>query len=273
MSVRPRRSPQLTRAAYLDFPRPLAFAHQGFSRTGVGNSIAAFSAAVDLGYHYLETDARATLDGVVLAFHDATLDRQTDHSGRIAELLWHEVRQAKIAGVEPLALLDDVLGTWPQIRLNIDVKDAATVEPLARVVERTKAHKRVCIASFSDRRRRAVLRRLSAPVATSAGRSVTATFRLGAASPLLTDHTLRNVDCLQVPERAGRLPVVTADTVAAAHAAGRQLHVWTVNDARAMHRLLDIGVDGIITDRADVLRDVLSSRGQWRNGSGCSPAA
>lgn len=271
--VRCRTSPRSLGPAYLDLPRPLAFAHQGFSRTGLSNSIAAFSAAVGLGYRYLETDARATQDGKVLTFHDATLDRLTDRSGRIAELRWREARQARIAGVEPIALLEDVLGTWPEVRLNIDVKDAATVEPLVRVVERTKAHRRVCIASFSDRRRRAVLRRLSAPVATSAGRGVTTAFRLGAGSPRLTDHALRDVDCLQVPERAGRVHVVTADTVAAAHAAGRQLHVWTVNDAQTMHRLLDLGVDGIITDRADLLRDVLRSRGQWRNGSGCSPAA
>lgn len=273
MPVRRRASPPSKRAAYLDSPCPLAFAHQGFSGNGAGNSIAAFSAAVELGYQYLETDARATRDGVVLAFHDATLDRLTDGSGRIAALPWHELQRAKINGVEPLARLEDVLGTWPEIRLNIDVKDAATVEPLARVIERTRAHSRVCIASFSDRRRRAVLRRLSAPVASSAGREVTTAFRLGAGSQWLTDHALRDVDCLQVPERAGLLPVVTADTVAAAHRVGRQLHVWTVNDAQAMHRLLDLGVDGIITDRADVLREVLRSRGQWRNGSGCTPAA
>ncbi len=267
VSVRRRTSPRLTTPAYLDFPGPLAFAHQGFTRSGTPNSLAAFAAAVDLGYHYLETDARATRDGTVLAFHDATLDRLTDRSGRIAALPWREVKQARIAGAEPLARLEDVLAAWPDIRLNIDVKDAATIDPLVRVIERTKAHRRVCIASFSDRRRRAVLRSLSAPVATSAGRVVTAAFRLGAGRPRLAGHALRSVDCLQVPERAGRLPVVTRETVAAAHAVGRQLHVWTINDAQAMHRLLDLGVDGIITDRADVLRDVLRSRGQWRDGS------
>ena len=73
----------------------------------------------------------------------------------------------------------------------------------------------------------------------------------------------RAVDCLQVPERHGRIRVVTPRTVAAAHEAGLQVHVWTVNDPADMHRLLDLGVDGIMTDRADVLKAVLTSRGEW----------
>lgn len=227
--------------------------------------MAAFAAAVELGYRYVETDVHATRDGVAVAFHDDTLDRVTDGRGRIVDLDWATVTRARIAGSEPVPRLEDLLGTWPGLRVNVDVKSAHAIGPLVSAIERTRAHDRVCVASFSDARRRAVERALSRPVTTSAGTGTAARFRLavaarrtrGAASALAT------VDGLQVPERHQRIPVVTAATVAAAHAAGRFVHVWTVNDAADMVRLLDLGVDGIVSDRADVLRDVLVARGAW----------
>ncbi len=227
--------------------------------------MAAFAAAVDLGYRYIETDVHATFDDVAVAFHDTTLDRVTDGSGVIAELRWPEVNRANIGGTEPVPRLDDVLGTWPQLRVNIDIKAAAAVEPTVRAIERTQAHDRVCIASFSDARRRATTRRLSRAVATSAGRSLVSSFVLACRAGLASraQRWLAGVHCLQVPVRFGSLPVVTSRLVAQAHRGGRQVHVWTINDAAEMHQLLDLGVDGIVTDRADVLRDVLIQRGAW----------
>ncbi len=225
--------------------------------------MAAFAAAVELGYGYVETDVHATRDGVAVAFHDTTLDRVTDGSGAVASLDWSTVRRARIGGVEPVPRLEDLLGAWPGLRVNIDVKAASAIGPTVDVIERTGAHDRVCIASFSDARRRAVVRRLSRPVATSAGNGTVAAFLVGARSGAVSRRVLRTVDCLQVPERSGRVRVVTRATVEAAHAAGVQVHVWTVNDADAMHRLLDLGVDGLVSDRSDVLRDVLTERGEW----------
>ena len=250
---------------YLDHPGPIALAHRGFSLDGLENSMVAFGAAVDLGYRYVETDVHATRDGVVVAFHDASLDRVTDAVGLVAELPWSAVGAARIGGVEPVPRLADVLGSWPDLRVNIDVKSAAAVGPTVEVIERTAAHERVCVTAFSDARRRAVVRALSRPVATSAGTRTVAAF-LGATavhSGRAQARVLREVDCLQVPERQGRVPVVTAATVAAAHTYGVQVHVWTVNDPAEMVRLLDLGVDGLVTDRADLLRDVLRSRGTW----------
>lgn len=227
--------------------------------------MSAFAAAVDLGFRYVETDVHATADDVVIAFHDPTLDRVTDSSGAIRELGWQRVASARIGGIEPIPRLEDVLGSWPDLFVNIDIKDAAVIGPLARVIERTQAHGRICLASFSDRNRRAVVRRLSKPVATAAGRSAMAQFRAASSTRVagLVDWSLRGVQCLQVPTTFGAVPIVTARTVAAAHRAGRQVHVWTINEADEMHRLLDLGVDGIISDRADILRDVLRSRSAW----------
>jgi glycerophosphoryl diester phosphodiesterase len=260
---------------FLDHPGPIAFAHRGFSRDGLENSMTAFAAAVDLGYRYLETDVHATRDGALVAFHDRRLARVTGSRGRMARLTWDVVDAVRIGGRERVPLLEDVLGTWPQVRVNVDVKHPAAIEPLVGVLERTAAHGRVCIASFSDRRRTAVLRRLPHPVTTSAGAPTVARFLAAVGSGQRTDavrRALAGVDCLQVPERitvplaGGRrrvLPIVTPRTLQAAHAAGVAVHVWVVNEPADMHRLLDLGVDGLMTDRADTLRDVLRERGQW----------
>lgn len=250
---------------YLDHPGPIPLAHRGFSRTGLENSMAAFGAAVDLGYRYLETDVHATADGVLLAFHDDRLDRVTDRTGTISALPWDEVSRARIGGTEPVPLLEDVLGAWPEARLNIDVKAASAVRPLLDVLDRTRAHDRVCVASFSDRRRRAVLAGSGRPVTTSAGSTVVAAFlaAVGAGSGRAVRRALQGLDCLQLPERLGPVPVVTRRSLAAAHAAGVPVHVWTVDDPDDMQRLLDLGVDGLVTDRADTLREVLLARGLW----------
>lgn len=249
-----------------DHEGPIPLAHRGWSPQGLENSMAAFAAAVDLGYRYLETDVHGTRDGVAVAFHDRVLDRVTDQRGAVAELPWRQVRTARIGGLEPIPRLEEVLEAFPHARLNIDVKHPAAVGPLVDVLHRTGAHRRVLVASFSERRRRAVLAALRAPAATSAGPSAVARF-LAAASCGLRGRALRRtvpgVDCLQVPERAGSVRVVTRRSVAAAHSAGLPVHVWTVNDRGAMDRLLDLGVDGLVTDRADTLREVLRARGLW----------
>lgn len=258
----------MTRTAYLDHDGPIPLSHKGFSLNGLENSMTAIAAAVDLGFRYLETDVQATCDGVVVPFHDERLDPVTDGFGPVAELPWRTVSRALIRGVEPVPRLEDVLGTWPQLRVNIDIKSWGAVVPLVRVVERTKAHERVCITSFSDRRRLAALRRLGRPVATSAGRGTVTRFAAAAYLPgglgeALVAAALRRVDCLQVPERFGPVPVVTPRSLAAAHGAGVPVHVWTVNDVASMERLLDMGVDGIVTDRADLLKELLIARGTW----------
>ncbi|CAN5533363.1 glycerophosphodiester phosphodiesterase [soil metagenome] len=253
---------------YFDHPGPIAMAHRGFSLDGLENSMVAFEGAVDLGYRYVETDTHATSDGVALAVHDPTLDRVTDSVGVIADLSWRQVSQARIKARESIPRLDELLGTWPDLRINIDVKADSAVWPTVAAIERAMAHDRVCISSFSDRRRRAVSRHLSAPVATSAGQVLGAGFVTGSALPRRLGNPglrrlLHGVDALQVPTVQYGIPIVTASSLAAAHRAGRVVQVWTINDAPTMRRLLELGVDGLITDRADILKQVLIDRGQW----------
>lgn len=250
---------------------PLALAHRGFSPEGLENSMAAFGAAVDLGFRHLETDVHTTADGVLLLFHDEVLDRITDGRGRISELPAATVARARIGGAEPIPLFEELVTAFPDVRLNLDVKDWSSVATLAAAIERYGLQDRVLVASFSDRRRRAVLERLSRPAAGSAGVISNGLFvLLGPVLPapllgLLVRRALRGVQALQVPVRFGAVTVVTPGFVRRAHRHGLQVHAWTINDPAEMHRLLDLGVDGVVTDRADLLKGVLEERGAWRN--------
>lgn len=255
---------------FLDHPGPIPFAHRGGARHGLENSMPAFQYAVDLGYRYLETDVHATADGVLVAFHDRTLDRVTDRRGAIARMTYAQVSRARIAGVEPIPLLEDILGSWPHVRVNIDIKDAPAIDPLARVLHRTRAWHRVCITSFSSRRLAALRARLplytNQKVCTALGpRGVMALRARSAGGPAakLVRLAATGVACAQVPYGLGPLPFVTASFIEQAHRLGLKVHAWTVNRREEMERLLDLGVDGIMTDDLITLREVLMARGLW----------
>jgi glycerophosphoryl diester phosphodiesterase len=248
---------------YLDHPLPLAFAHRGGAADGLENTMTAFARAVDLGYRYVETDVHATADGRLVAFHDRTLDRVTDVVGAIAELTWEQVAGARVGGTDSVPLLADLLDAWPELRLNIDVKSDAAVDLLADTVRRTGSIDRVCVGSFSDARLTRVRAALGPRLCTSLGpRGV---LRLRAASLLgrRGSGATSGVPCAQVPPRAAAVPVVDRRFVERAHRLGMQVHVWTIDDRAEMNRLLDLGVDGIMTDELATLREVYASRGLW----------
>jgi glycerophosphoryl diester phosphodiesterase len=255
---------------YLDAGREdgavLAFAHRGGAGhpelVGLENTLVAFEHAVRLGYRYLETDVHATRDGVLLAFHDQVLDRVTSSVGSIVEAAYVDLRSVLIAGREPIPKITDLLEHFPGARFNIDVKSDAAVTLLAEIVEHTAAHDRVCVGAFSERRLRDFRAAVSRPVATSYGPVGVGLSRY--APRRVADRALgsRGV-ALQVPVRKRGLQIVTPAFLERAHAAGRPVHVWTVDTPDEMATLLDLGVDGLFTDRTDLLRDVLVGRGQW----------
>lgn len=245
---------------YLNHPGPLAFAHRGGAEEHPENSLAAFAHAVSLGYRYLETDVHLTADGVVLAFHDDSLDRVTDRSGLISECTAAEVAQARISGVEHIPTLDELFEAFPETCINIDPKDDRVVDPLVATIQRHKALDRICIGSFSGRRLTRCRRLLGPGLCTSAGPLDTVRFRL-ASLGLATPPT--GINCLQVPVRQSGIPVVDRRFVDHAHQRGLQVHVWTIDEPNEMHRLLDLGVDGLMTDRPSALRSVLLERDQW----------
>ena len=266
-------APRPPASGYLDTPRPLAFAHRGGAYhpdiEGLENTLAAFAHAVDLGYIYLETDVHVTSDGVLLAFHDTVLDRVTDRTGNIADSTYAEVQQALIHGSEPVPTLARLFDAFPDARFNIDIKSDGAVEALAAFIDEREAWARVLVGSFSARRMRAFRRRTQGRVATSAHPLEVVAFVLSPSGRLARWVAGGRPVALQIPHKRGPLTVTSGRLVRRAHAAGVQVHVWTIDDPSEMNRLLDRGVDGIMTDRTDILRDVLRARGQWH---GLEPA-
>jgi glycerophosphoryl diester phosphodiesterase len=219
---------------------------------------------VDLGYRYLETDVHATADGVLVAFHDHVLDRVTDLTGRIAQLPYAEVARARIGGQDPIPRLAELLGAFPEARFNIDAKSDAAVDLLAAVIAEQEAHDRVCVSSFSVARLHRLRRRLGPRVASAASSAGVAVNRF---LPWLTWALNSAAPVLQMPVAypfRGRLvTVLTPALVSAVHRAGKRVQIWTIDDAETMERLIELRVDGIFTDRIDVLKDVLVQRGLW----------
>ena len=252
-------TPTGPRFSFLDWPHAIPFAHRGGASDKPENTMAAFERAVELGYRYLETDAHVTADGVVLAFHDHVLDRVTDRAGVVADLPWSEIKEARVDG-EPIPLLEDLLGAWPDVRVNIDPKHDAAVGPLVDVLGRCDAFDRVCIAAFSDRRLTRVRRMTGGRVCTALGpASIT---RLRVASYGARTGRFAG-GCVQVPTHVGKRILVDQRFVDTAHRRNLPVHVWTIDERAQMERLLDLGVDGIMTDRPTVLKDVLVERGGW----------
>jgi glycerophosphoryl diester phosphodiesterase len=254
------------RYAFLDGPSPLAFAHRGGAIEHLENSMPAFEACVALGYRYLETDVRAPGDGVLGASHDSDLERTTGRNGRLEQLPWSEVATARIGGREPLVRLEDLLGAWPDVRFNLDIKAAGVLAPLVRLVRRMKVADRLCLASFSDARLAAARRLFGPATCTSLGPRGVAALRLSSYSPRAAGLVRINAGCAQVPLQLGGRALVDEHFVTAAHARGLQVHVWTVDTEEEATTLLDLGVDGIMTDRPAMLREVLEKRGQWVTG-------
>lgn len=249
--------------AYLASPRPRAFAHRGGAREAEENTMAAFEHAARLGYRYLETDVQSSRDGVAVIFHDDTLERLTGRPGRVDEMDWADLAGLRTRKGAHLPRLDELLETFPNLMINIDPKSDRAVEPMADAIRRCGAVDRVCVGSFDQGR---TLRARSllgeglcwSPSYGGVARLWLAGFGLSLGA---TDFA-----AAQVPPRYRGVPVVTRRFVAAAHARGVEVHVWTVDEASEMDRLLDFGVDGLMTDRPSLLKEVLVRRGQWTGG-------
>lgn len=239
-----------------------AYAHRGGSEVAPENSPAAFAAAMALGYTWLETDVRATRDGVAVIHHDPLLNRTTDMSGPVLALPWHEVRRAHLANGEFPMRLEELLEAHPDASVNVDLKEAPVIAPVLDALRRTRAWHRVCLTSFSTRRLRAARRWAPSAIETAAGPAEV--FLQRTAPPRLAERLGARPDRLQVPAR-----LVTDTYLRRAHAHGLPVDAWTVNDPAQMSRLIAAGVDGIMTDAPALLRDVLRSHGRWDSSAPC----
>ncbi len=261
----------MTERPYFGFEAPIRFAHRGSRLLWPENTWYAFDAAVqDFGYRYIETDIRITRDGVVVVFHDETLERTTNGTGKVSDWDWEDLRHLDAAyqfstdgegfpfrgtGIT-VSRLEDTFDRYPDVCFNIDLKQPGSEWPVAEVVARAKRLDSVLIGSFSDRRISRFRRITKGRVATSAGPSeamaMFAASRLGRTSK-------RQADAYQLP-RSVKGASVDRKLVNAVHEAGAQVHVWTIDEPIQMNELLDLGVDGIVSDRPDLLNEVIEER-------------
>jgi glycerophosphoryl diester phosphodiesterase len=249
---------------FLDSPTPIAFAHRGGSYEDE-NGLPAFLAAKRLGFRYMETDVRTSRDGVAFVFHDEHLARMTGCDRNFADLTAAELKRLTLPTGDKVPTLRETLETFPELRFNLDLKDDASVESTVALIKETRAHHQVCVSSFSECRVAAVRDRLGPDVCTGLG--IFGIFRVGLASTISFNrcNLRRGAAVLQIPVAWSGIPILTSKLIQRAHEVGLVLHVWTLNDRDTIESALDKGVDGIMTDRPQLLKEILLERDLWRD--------
>lgn len=251
---------------------PFGVAHRGSRLLWPENTMVAFDGAVQLGFDWVETDLHLTADGVLVCVHDSTVDRTTEAIGPVSAFTRQELQRLDAGhrhapnqdyphrgtGVQ-IPTLEEVVTAYPDLHVIVDLKRDGMVEALWKLIERHGLHRRVVVGSFSDRRLAAFRRLSRGSVAVSTGPARSVAALAGA----MVGRAPKLADAVQFPVSVGRLRPFTARTVASFHRQGYQAHVWTVNEAEVMHRFYDLGVDAVISDRPDILREVLIARGHW----------
>lgn len=237
------------------------FAHRGLAVSAPENTLLAFQHALELGVDHIETDVHASSDGHAIVAHDDDLRRVGGIDARVDALTARDLARLDLGAGQHVPTLAETLDAFPDARFNIDLKSAAAIAPTVAAIRAARAEQRVLLTSFSEQRRRAALRLLP-EVATSASGPRFAAALLATvvrAGPVVR-QALRGLHAVQIPERALGISTVTPARIAAFHAAGVEVHVWTVNEPADMARLLDRGIDGIVTDRADLALSVVADR-------------
>lgn len=246
---------------FLDGPRPRIIAHRGLASGAPENTLLAFLKALSAGATHLETDVHASADGEAVVSHDLDLTRVAGREVRVEQLTLAELRRIPLGDGQSFCSLAEALDAFPHARFNIDIKDGRAAAPAAAAIVKTRAADRVLLTSFSAARRRAATSALpEVAVSPSVSEFVPALLGSKLGVRPLTRRALRGFAAVQIPERRGPVRLVTARTVRAIQAAGAEVHVWTVDDVDDMARLLDLGVDGIVTNRCDLMKDLVDRR-------------
>lgn len=241
--------------------RFLPFAHRGASKLAPENTFAAFQAANDLGFKIVETDIRASQDGVLYCFHDEDFSRLAGDPRKLEKLTSEQIDAIRIEGKYPIPKLQELYEAFPDACFNLDAKSWQCVDPLVDLVRRMQVENRTCFGSFSEARLDAISSALTDSL-------VTRSFGTRGAVSLYCNYLVRRrfevkATCAQLPVKQFGVTLVNANTLDYYHSLGLKTHVWTVNDAREMQHLIDIGVDGIMTDDCQLLKSVLQKNGLW----------
>ena len=238
----------------------LAFAHRGGNEFAPENSFRAFKSAVDIGYKYLETDVHLTKDGFLIAFHDDTLDRVTDKSGLIRDLTLSEVKKAKIAGTDEIPLLSELLNSFTDCFFNIDCKVDETVQPLINLINNKDFINRVCIGSFSQKRINFIRKSLGKDVKTSMGPAEVILSKFLSYTSL--GYNFKS-SYTSIPIRRYGINLLEERNIKYLKSNNQKVIAWTINDEDKMKMLINIGIDGIMTDNLTLLKKVLIEESLW----------
>ena len=245
---------------FLERVRFIPFAHRGGTSSAPENTLRAFADAYGIGFRFMETDVHASTDGILFAFHDDDLERTCGVPGSISAMPSDQVRRILVNGSDPIPTLAELFESFPEACFNIDCKSDNALAPLIRDLRTSVALDRVCIGSFSDRRLRAVREAFGKEVCTSAGPREVVALTVGATRGVRQDD---GPHCLQIPRNQGPVNLATDRFVERAHSSGLRVHYWTIDDPISMNQLIDIGADGIMTDKPATLREVLRARSLW----------
>ncbi|PZQ91654.1 MAG: glycerophosphodiester phosphodiesterase [Leifsonia xyli] len=257
----PRRAPDAGRRGFLSPAPPRVLAHRGLALEAPENTLLAFLHAVNAGATHVETDVHGSADGVAIISHDDDLSRLTGRTATVAHLTSAELRRVPLGAGQGYCSLAEALDTFPETRFNIDIKSADAIPGTIRAIRDARATDRVLIGSFSTKRRLAVVRELPG-VATSisAGGALPAAHAARTGAVRFLSRVLRGVDAVQLPPVVAGASIVTERAIRSFHEVGVEVHIWTINEPSEMVRLLDAGVDGIVTDRADLALPIVAGR-------------
>jgi len=255
------------------WPSPVPIAHRGSRLLWPENTETSFQGAYELGYRHFETDLHLTADGVLVCFHDHTVDRTTNAMGAVEQYTLAEL-QALDAGHRHgtnegysfrgsgvrVPTLEWLLTEFRDTSVIVDLKTDGLAGPLTALVDDLDAYDRLIVGSFADARLVELKEICDGRIATSSGPALA---RMWVLASRVGRGAGGDIAALQLPTHMRGVRVVDKKLVDAAHAAEIQVHVWTVNEPKEMTRLLDMGVDGLVTDRPDLLKDLLIDRGEW----------
>ena len=230
----------------------IGLSHRGNSKKFIENSFEAFNSVVQMGYKYIETDLRMTLDKEVIAFHDPDLKRLFNLDLQVKDLTFNEIANLFKEKNCSLLTLEDVLKEFPKIYFNIDLKVEEVIQDSIKVVADFNAFDRVCFASFHSNRTGKVLR-YNQNAIVSMGMKDIALFKF-------FKFNNKNKKIIQIPLKWKGIKILTRNLIQKAHKSNLLVHVWTINDRKLINNLIDLGVNGIVTDEPELLMEIMKER-------------
>ena len=238
----------------------MAFAHRGGTEFAPENTYEAFSSAVGIGYKYLETDVHPNADNKLMAFHDSSVDRVTNYKGKICNFTSSELKKIKIKEKFQIPFLEDLIESFSKSFFSIDMKSDQSVKPLIKLIKSMNAVDRVCFASFSQDRIDYVRDEFDNKCITSMGpREI---IKTKISSIINFKHKIIP-KISSLPISRYRIKLLNKRHINFLKSLNIKVIAWTINDVEAINKLIDLGVDGIMTDNISVLKKILIKKNIW----------